>query len=44
MGDPYKAITRMKDVAYRIQRHPRAKMMVVHHDRQAPYLEATRDE
>jgi hypothetical protein len=27
---PYNIITRINDVVYRIQRHPRAKMMVVH--------------
>jgi hypothetical protein len=42
--DPYKVITRMKDVVYRIQRHPRSRIMVVHLDRLAPYLGATRDE
>jgi len=31
------------NVIYRIQRHPRAKMMVVHLDRLASYLVATRD-
>jgi hypothetical protein len=39
---PYKVITRINDV-YRIQRHPRSRMMVVHLDRLAPYLGATRD-
>jgi sRNA-binding protein len=39
---PYNAITRINDVVYRIQRHPREKMMVVHLDRLAPYLGATR--
>jgi len=41
---PYNVITRINDVVYRIQRHPRAKMMVVHPNRLAPYLGATRDE
>jgi hypothetical protein len=41
---PYNIITRMNDVIYRIQRQPRAKMMVVHLDRLAPYRGATRDE
>jgi hypothetical protein len=41
---PYKVITRINDVVYRIQRHPRSRMMVVHLDRLAPYLGATRDE
>jgi hypothetical protein len=40
----YKVITRINDVAYRIQRHHRARMMVVHLDRLAPYLGAARDE
>jgi hypothetical protein len=31
-------MTRINNVIYRIQRHPRAKMMVVHLDRLAPYL------
>jgi hypothetical protein len=41
---PYTVITRINDVVYRVQRSPRAKMMVVHLDRLAPYLGATRDE
>jgi hypothetical protein len=41
---PYTIITRINDVVNRIQRHPRAKMMVVHLDRLAPYLGVTRDE
>ena len=41
---PYTIITRINDVVYRVQRHPRAKMMVVHLDRLAPYLGATRGE
>jgi hypothetical protein len=41
---PYLLIIRINDVIYRIQRHSRAKMMVVHLDRLAPYLEATRVE
>jgi hypothetical protein len=41
---PYKVINRINDVVYRIQRHPRAKMVVAHLDRLAPYLGATRDE
>ena len=40
----YTIITRISGVVYRIQRHSRAKMMVVHLDRLAPYLGATRDE
>jgi len=41
---PYTIITRINDVVYRVQRHPRTKMMVVHLDRLAPYLGATRGE
>jgi hypothetical protein len=41
---PYKVITRINDVVYRILRHPRSRMMVVHLDRLAPYLGAARDE
>ena len=41
---PYNIITRINDVIYWIQRHPRAKMMVVHLDRLAPYLGTTRNE
>jgi hypothetical protein len=41
---PYTVITRINDVVYRIQRRSRAKMMVVHLDRLAPYLGVTRDE
>jgi len=37
-------INRINDVIYGIQRHPRAKMMVVHLDTLAPYLGAIRDE
>jgi hypothetical protein len=33
---PYKVITQINDVVYRIQRNPRSKMMVVHLDRLAP--------
>jgi hypothetical protein len=40
---PYN-ITRINDVVYRIQRHPRAKIMFVHLDRLAPYLGATPDD
>jgi hypothetical protein len=35
---PYKVITRINDVVYRIQRLPRSRMMVLHLDRLAPYL------
>jgi hypothetical protein len=41
---PYIITTRINDVIYRIQWRPRAKMMVVHLDRLAPYLGASRDE
>jgi hypothetical protein len=34
---PFVILTRINDVVYRIQRHPRAKMKVVHLDRLAPY-------
>ena len=39
-----KTCTRINDVVYRVQRHPRAKMLVVLLDRLEPYLGATRDE
>jgi hypothetical protein len=32
---PYKVVTRMNDVVYRIQRNPRSRMTVVHIDRLA---------
>jgi hypothetical protein len=41
---PYKVIIWINDVAHRIQRHSRAKIMVVHLERLASYLGATRDE
>jgi hypothetical protein len=41
---PYKVITRINYVVYRIQRHPLSKIMVVQLDRLAPYLGAARDE
>jgi hypothetical protein len=34
---PYKIVTRINDVVYRIQKYPRSRMMVVHLDRLAPY-------
>jgi hypothetical protein len=34
---PYKVVTRINDVVYRIQRNPRSRMMVVHLDQLAPY-------
>jgi hypothetical protein len=42
--ESHRSITRIKDVVYLVQRHLRAKMMVVHVGRLAPYLEVTRDE
>jgi hypothetical protein len=39
---PYKIITRINDVVYRIQKTPRSRMMVVHLDRLAPYQGVTR--
>jgi hypothetical protein len=41
---PYKVITRINDVVYRIQRKPISRMMVLHLDRLAPYSGAARDE
>jgi hypothetical protein len=41
---PYKVVTWINDVVYRIQRNPRSKMMVVHLDRLAPYHGTARDE
>jgi hypothetical protein len=37
-------MSRINDMVYRIQRHSRERMMVVHRDRLAPYLGATWDE
>jgi hypothetical protein len=37
-------ISRISDMVSRIQRHPRAKMLVVHPRGLAPYLGAARDE
>jgi hypothetical protein len=37
-------MTQINDVHYRIQRHTRAGLMVVHLSRLAPYLEATRSD
>jgi hypothetical protein len=42
--DPYKVVTSINNVAYRIQCHYRLKMMMVHLDRLVPYLGATQDE
>jgi hypothetical protein len=44
MGRPYNVIYRVNGVFYRIQRHHRARIVVVHLDRVAPYVEDTRDE
>jgi hypothetical protein len=41
---PYKVITWINNVVCQIQQYLRAKMMVVHLDRLAPYLGATQDE
>ncbi|PNF29641.1 hypothetical protein B7P43_G16387 [Cryptotermes secundus] len=41
---PYKVVTRINDVVYRIQKTPRSRMLVVHLDRLAPYHGAARDE
>ena len=34
---PYKVITKLNDVIYRIQLNPRSKPKVVHHDRLKPF-------
>jgi hypothetical protein len=34
---PYRIVTWINDVVYRIQQHPRIQMMVAHLDRPAPY-------
>jgi hypothetical protein len=36
VGRPYKVVTRINDVVYRIQRNPRSRMMVIHLDLLAP--------
>jgi hypothetical protein len=41
---PYKVVTRINDVVYRIQRNPRSRMIVVHLDRLATDQGAARDE
>ena len=41
---PYIIINQINDVIYWIKRHSRAKVIVIHLDRLAPYLEATQDE
>jgi hypothetical protein len=38
---PYNVITWINDVVYQIQQHLKAKMIVEHLDRLAPYLETT---
>jgi hypothetical protein len=43
-GGPYKRITRIYDVVYRIHKTPRSRMMVVHLERLPPYQEVARDE
>jgi hypothetical protein len=40
----YKVMTRINDVACMIQRHPRTRIIVLHLDILAPYVEALRDE
>jgi hypothetical protein len=40
----YMVITQINNAVFRIQQHPRVKMMVVHMNRLAPYLGATWDE
>jgi hypothetical protein len=34
---PYRVVTQIKDVVYRIRLHPRTRIMVVHIDWLAPY-------
>jgi hypothetical protein len=41
---PYKIVTRINDVVYRIQKNPRSRMMVVDLDGLAPYQGVARDE
>ena len=40
---PYITINRINIIIYRIKQHSRAKMIVIHLDRLAPYMEATQD-
>jgi hypothetical protein len=42
--DPYKVVTRINNVVYRIKKNPRSRMMVVHLDRLTTYQGAARDE
>jgi hypothetical protein len=41
---PYKVVTWINDVAYRIKRNPRLRMMVVHLNPLAPYVGVAWDE
>jgi hypothetical protein len=41
---PYKIVTWINDVVYRIQKNPRSRMIVVHLDLLAPYQGAAQDE
>jgi hypothetical protein len=41
---PYRLVTWMNDVVYRIQQNPRSRMMAVHLDCLAPYQGTTQDE
>jgi hypothetical protein len=41
---PYKVVTRINDVVYRIEKNPMSRMMVVHLDGLATYQGAARDE
>jgi hypothetical protein len=40
---PYKIVTQINDVVYRIQKNPRSKMMAVHLDQFASYQGAARN-
>jgi hypothetical protein len=42
--DPYRVVTWINDVVYRIQQNPRTKLMVVHMDWLTPYQGTTSDE
>jgi hypothetical protein len=44
MEDPCKVVTQINDVVYRIPRHPRMRMMVVHLDHLALYKGTAQDE
>jgi hypothetical protein len=41
---PYRVVTRINDVVYRIRRNPTMRMMVLHLEQLAPYQGAARDE